>query len=119
MSGGVSKRVYTNRRNVDFDGGVKKAGLPGSIGIPVMLRRFVARRAPDGGKESSSNVEISFGGTLKCTITTTPNPNSNCDTQFGVSLAWSPDGTSLAVGAPFYDDPQNTDNNTGRVYVYQ
>ena len=47
---GISKRVYTNRRNVDIGGGVTKAGLPGSVGIPTMLRRFLARRAPDGGK---------------------------------------------------------------------
>ncbi len=49
---GTPKRVYSNRRNVDIGGGPDKAGLPGSIGIPVMLRRFVAKRAPDGVKES-------------------------------------------------------------------
>ena len=45
MSGYVIKRVYSNRRNVDIGGGLDKAGLPGSVGIPVMLRKFIAKRA--------------------------------------------------------------------------
>ena len=57
MSGGVSKRVYSAKRNVDIGGGVDKAGLPGSIGIPTMLRRFVARRAPDAGKSAVDEVD--------------------------------------------------------------
>lgn len=50
----IPKRVYANRRNVDIGGGVDKAGLPGSVGISVMLRRNVAKRAPDGGKQEDA-----------------------------------------------------------------
>ena len=57
-----------------------------------------------------------FYGNLLSTITTTPNPNGY-DTWFGNALSWSSDG-KLAIGAPYYDDPQTTDNDTGRVYVY-
>ena len=49
MSGGLS-RVYSNKRNVDIGGGVDKSGLPGSVGIPAMLRRLVSTRAPHTGK---------------------------------------------------------------------
>ena len=54
---GVSKRVYSSRRNVDIGGGVDKAGLPGSVGIPSMLRRFIAKRAPDGIKNAVEAVD--------------------------------------------------------------
>lgn len=39
------KRVYSNRRNVDNGGGVKKAGSGGGIGMPAMLRRMTTTRA--------------------------------------------------------------------------
>jgi hypothetical protein len=109
---GITKRVYSNRRNVDIGSGVTKAGLPGSVGIPTMLRRFLARRAPDGGKE---NAMVEFDGKLKYTLSTTP----NSDIRFGYSLAWSPDGKALAVGVPYYENPQDSDYNTGRVYIYK
>jgi hypothetical protein len=43
---GITKRVYSNRRNVNIGGGRDKAGLGGGIGTPTMLKHFIASRAP-------------------------------------------------------------------------
>jgi hypothetical protein len=41
------------------------------------------------------------------------------DTRFGYSVAWSPDGSILAIGAPHHDnDPNNNNDDTGAVYIY-
>jgi len=50
-------------------------------------------------------------GTLIRSIQTA---NQNLKGQFGLNLAWSPDGTKLAIGSPYY----STNNGYGRVYIY-
>ena len=66
---GIAKRVYANRRNVDIGGGVDKAGLPGSVGMPVMLRRITQTRAPNSTKESPTiNGSLYFDGTATSRI---------------------------------------------------
>jgi hypothetical protein len=40
--------------------------------------------------------------------------NQGLSGQFGTNLAWSPDGTKLAVGSPYYSNS----NGYGRVYIY-
>jgi hypothetical protein len=47
------KRVYSNRRNVDNGGGVKKAGSGGGIGMPAMLRRMTTTRASNKPKQDT------------------------------------------------------------------
>jgi len=40
--------------------------------------------------------------------------NQGLSGQFGSNLAWSPDGTKLAIGSPYY----STNQGFGRVYIY-
>jgi len=69
---GITKRVHSNRRNVDIGGGVDKAGLPGSVGIPTMLKRFVQIRAPNSvrnsPKQENVNGSLYFDGTASSRI---------------------------------------------------
>ena len=114
MSGGVSKRVYSSRRNVDIGGGVVKAGLPGSVGISSMLRRFIARRAPDGGKNAV--VSELIWRQIKKLIGTYPQNGAS----FGFSVAIS--GKYVVVGAPSRDNNDETTNantNEGAAYVFK
>jgi hypothetical protein len=40
--------------------------------------------------------------------------NQGLSGQFGTNLSWSPDGTKLAIGSPYYSNS----NGYGRVYIY-
>ena len=57
MSGYVTKRVYTNKRNVDIGGGKDKSGLASSIG-PTMLKPIIARRVKYNVINKTTNTNI-------------------------------------------------------------
>lgn len=66
---GITKRVYSNRRNVDIGRGVDKNGIPSTIGGPVILRRFTQSRAPNPTKNQPLiNGSLYFDGTATSNI---------------------------------------------------
>jgi hypothetical protein len=109
---GVTKRVYSSRRNVDIGNGNMKTGLPPSIGIPSMLRRFIAKRAPDGVKNDTGGGFMSeFEAAYK---EFTGNDSQPLD-GFGSSVAMS--DVYMVVGAPAADGVGGM-VDSGAVYVF-
>jgi len=103
-----TKRAFGAKRNVDNGGGVKKAGLPGSVGIPTMLKRFVSKRSG-----ILNTVSEKIWTLLRSLIGETT--NSGLTPGFGYSVAIN--GDYIVVGAPFQDVPPN--NDFGKAYVFK
>jgi hypothetical protein len=86
----LTKRAFTNKRNVDNGGGNSKAGLAGGVGTPSMLKRFVAMRAPDAIKNAGGLVMPTYSVSAdKSTV------EEGSSVVFTVSTANVPAGTKL------------------------
>jgi hypothetical protein len=104
-----TKRAFANKRSVDNGGGSKKYGLPGTVGVPAMLHRFINIRA--GNKRGEPNKIWTFINDLK-----SPDGDSGDPPYFGASVAIY--GKYIVVGAT-YQDVSDNDIDYGKAYVFE
>ena len=138
---GFPRRVFLNKRNVNIGGGVSKSGLPGGVGTPAMLKRFMQVRSNKAAEAAAPIIDdgdITDGGSIVQPpqgITTfgsgtiiTKDPSGICyiedytltasdrnvEDYLGCSVAIY--GDYIVAGAYAADDD---DQSNGALYVYK